>query len=95
MHGNKSAHSKKSVGDPVPWNPVKSPTLRQHGYTMTSKDLQPGMTVTQWNTESPHTIGAVNHLTQDGTHLTYTDGTEAMTGRGASFALGIPPQNRV
>jgi hypothetical protein len=94
----KLGHSKKassSVGEPAPWDPKKSPFLRDLGYTMTTDDLQPGMTVTQWNTESPHTIGAVNHLTQDGTHLTYTDGTEAMTGRGASFALGIPPQNRV
>ena len=92
MHGNKSAHSKKSVGDPVPWNPVKSPTLRQHGYTMTSKDLQPGMTVTQWPTESSRTIGSVNHLTQDGAQINYTDGREEMVGRNASFAQGIPQQ---
>ena len=51
MHGNKSAHSKKASGDPAPWNPEKSPTLRQYGYTMNSHDLQPGMTVTQWPTD--------------------------------------------
>jgi len=92
MHGNKSAHSKKASGDPAPWNPEKSPTLRQYGYTMNSHDLQPGMTVTQWPTESSHTIGSMAHLTQDGTQLNYTDGTEEMVGRNASFAQGVPKQ---
>jgi hypothetical protein len=59
---------------------------------MTSHDLQPGMTVTQWPTDSSHTIGSVNHLTQDGTQLNYTDGTEEMVGRNASFAQGVPKQ---
>jgi len=92
MHGNKSAHSKKAAGDPTPWDPKKSPFLRNLGYTMTSHDLQPGMTVTQWPTESSRTLGAVNHLTQDGTQLNYTDGGEEMVGRTASFAQGIPQQ---
>lgn len=64
--------------------------MRQHGYTLTSKDLQPGMTVTQWNGASSHTLASVEKMTPDATHLTHTDGTEAIVGRNASFAQGVP-----
>ena len=94
LHGLKSAHAKKAAAaaGPAPWDPAKSPVLRQYGYTMTSHDLQPGMTVTQWPGASSHTIGSMENMTKDVMLLKHTDGTEAIVGRNASFAQGVPQQ---
>jgi len=82
--------------EPAPWTPSKSPMLRDLGYTMTTDDLKPGMNVSLWNAADPaRTIDSVNHVTQNATEITYTDGATHHVTRNASFALGIPPQNRV
>jgi len=71
------------------WNPAKSP-LAQHGYTLTSQQLKPGMSVSQWPADATNTIFALNHVSRDGTEITYANGAQAMVGRGASFSSGIP-----
>jgi len=88
--GHKTKHA--PVGDPVPWNPTKSPLMRDWGYTMTAQDLHPGMTVTQHSEGSPHTLASVEKMTPDAMLLKHTDGTEAIVGRNASFAQGVPQQ---
>ena len=80
------------VGTATSWDPSKSPALSKFGYTMTSQDLKPGMSVAQWPAEVHNTIHSLNHLTKEGTEITYTSGEQAMVGRNASFAQGIPQQ---
>lgn len=90
--GNLRKVKSAPVREPAPWDPEKSPVMRQYDYTLTSKDLQPGMTVTQWNGASSHTIASKEKMTPDAMLLKHTDGTEAIVGRNASFAQGVPQQ---
>jgi hypothetical protein len=74
----------------VEWNPAKSPVLRDQGYTLTSHQLHPGMSVAQYPADATNTIFALNHLTHEGTEITYSDGTQAMVSRNAAFSNGVP-----
>ena len=71
---------------PVAWAPSTSPTLRVHGYTLATSELQVGQRVAQWPAVTSLTIASLERLTEQGTLITYTDGTLAVVGAGASFA---------